>query len=61
MLKGGPSVECETFYLNIGWTLMLSSKVCRICKRNNEGPVIHAAKLYILYGSIKAVVEFHSV
>ena len=23
MLKGGPSVECATFYSNLGWTLTL--------------------------------------
>jgi hypothetical protein len=22
VLKGGPSVECATFYLNLGWTVM---------------------------------------
>jgi hypothetical protein len=26
VLKGGPSVECATFYLNLGWTLRLMAK-----------------------------------
>ena len=26
VLKGGPSVECATFYLNLGWTLIFKTK-----------------------------------